>query len=151
MSLARHATISAAIAEGDRGAADVLAAHAVDPATWTLATIHWTGRMGDEARAHPEAATLTHAYSEAFCRAQDALAPLPPTDARAWAAIVVDVQRSGGPAAPIAARGLSLADYLRLSRHWARTLSSDPAESAAFFAAYEALQPAPGAPPPVSA
>jgi hypothetical protein len=93
-------------------------------------------RLAEDARAAPTGATLVHAYSEAFARAQDALAPLPSLDAAAWAALVRDVQREGGPARPLARRGLSLADYLRLARHMARTLPSDAAEGAAFSAAY---------------
>jgi hypothetical protein len=147
LTLERHAAIAAAIAEGDRAPGEVLAREGVGEAAWAEATAAWMTRIADEARERPTGATLANAYSEAFARAQDALAPLRPMDAVAWAALTVEVQREGGPARPLARRGLSLADYLRLARAFARRLSADPEESAAFFAAYEAAASA----PPVSA
>jgi hypothetical protein len=93
-------------------------------------------------REHGQEAQSPHVYTEAFSKAQDALGPVPRGDAASYARLIVDIQRAGGPAQPLAARGLSTADYLRLSRHWARVLSADPAKARAYFEAYQALQPA---------
>lgn len=140
---AAHARIAAEIAEGDRPQAAILEAHGLSESRWTEASIQWMTRLGEDVRAHAENARLPQAYSDAFGKAQDALKPLPPTDATAYAKLVVDIQLAGGPAQPLAARSLSTADYLRLSRHWARVLSTDPEQSRIFFETYQALQPAP--------
>lgn len=137
-----HAEIAASIAEGDRPIGEILEAHRLTEAQWNEASIFWMTRIGEDVREHGEDARVPHVYSEAFSKAQDALKPPPRMDAAAYAELVVDVQVAGGPAQPLAARGLSLADYLRLSRHMARVLSSDPAEAKMFFDAYQSLQPA---------
>jgi hypothetical protein len=138
-----HAQIAAKIAEGDRSTADVLRKHELTEAQWNESTAYWMIRMGDDVREHGEDARVPHVYSDAFGKAQDALKPVPPMDAAAYAKLVVDVQIAGGPAQPLAARGLSTADYLRLSRHWARVLSTDAEQSKVFFDAYQALQAPP--------
>ncbi|WP_437291007.1 hypothetical protein [Sorangium sp. So ce406] len=143
ITLFQHAEISAEIAEGDRSQADILKAHELTEAQWGEASIFWMTRIGDDVREHGEDARIPHLYSDAFSKAQDALKPPPSLDAASYARLVVDIQAAGGTAQPLAARNLSLADYLRLSRHMARVLSADPAESKAFFDAYQGLQPAP--------
>lgn len=135
------AEISALIAEGDRPQALVLEARGLTEAQWNEASIHWLGRMGEDVMINKESARIPLVYSDAFGKAQDALKPLPETDAASYAALVVAIQMAGGPAQPLAARGLSTADYLRLSRHWARVLSTDAEQSKTFFEAYQALQP----------
>jgi hypothetical protein len=134
-----HAQIAAEIAEGDRPLAAVLEAHGFTEAQWNESTMYWMVRIGDDVCDHAAEARVPILYSDAFSKAQDAMKPVPPGDAAWYAKLVVDIQNAGGPADPLAVRGLGLADYLRLSRHWARVLSADPAENAVFFGAYEAL------------
>jgi hypothetical protein len=100
-------------------------------------------RIGDDVLEHGQDARVPHVYSDAFSKAQDALKPVPEMDAATYAKLVVDVQIAGGPEQPLALRGLSTADYLRLSRHWARVLSTDPGQAAVFAEVYERLQPTP--------
>lgn len=137
-----HAQISAAIAEGDRPLAEILTPRGLNEAQWNESCAYWMTRMGDDVREHGKDARIPRVYSDAFSRAQDSVKPAPPMDAAAYAKLVVDIQRAGGPAEPLSARGLSTADYLRLSRHWARVLSTDPAQQKTFFETYQALQPA---------
>lgn len=137
-----HAQIAAEIAEGDRPIAAVLAKRELTEAQWNESTVYWMTRLGDDVREKGQDARIPHVYSDAFAKAQDALKPVPSLDAVAYAQLVVDVQRAGGPADPLAVRGLSTADYLRLSRHWARALAADAAQAAVFFETYQALQPA---------
>lgn len=141
IALVDYARISAEIAEGDVATAEVLKTHGLTGVEWNDATIYWMTRMGEDVRENSERARIPLVYSDAFSAAQDALKPLPPSDAASYAQLVVDVQLAGGPAQPLARRGLSTADYLRLSRHWARLLATDGAQARAFFDAYEALQP----------
>ena|ERR1700733_13922693 len=144
VTLSDHAQISAEIAEADRPAAAILDARKLTDAQWIECTRYWMGRMSDDVRDNGENARIPHRYSDAFAQAQDARKPQPPSDAAWYAKLVVDIQRAGGPAQPLAARGLSTADYLRLSRHWARVLSSDSEAARLFFEAYQALHaPAP--------
>jgi len=137
-----HAQISAEIAEADRPLAAILEPRGLTETQWNEASVFWMTRMGEDVREHGENARVPHVYSEAFSKAQDALKPPPPMEAATYAKLVVDVQVAGGPAQPLAVRGLSLADYLRLSRNMARVLSSDPTEAKIFFEAYQRLQPA---------
>jgi hypothetical protein len=135
-----HAQIAAEIAEGDRAIADVLQAHKLTEAQWNESTIFWMTRMGEDVREHGETARVPHIYSDAFSRAQDALKRPPAMDGASYAKLVVDIQVDGGPAQPLAVRGFSLADYLRLSRRMAQVLSSDPVEAKVFFETYQRLQ-----------
>ncbi len=96
------------------------------------------GRIGDDALAHGKDARLALIYGDAFAKAQDARRAVLDMTPEAYAALVVDIQRAGGPAQPLASRGLSTADYLRLSRLYASRLTSDPEVSARFASAYEA-------------
>jgi hypothetical protein len=107
---------------------------------WSEATSFWMKRMGNDVRVYGQHAKVAIVYSDAFSKAQDALKPPPPMDAESYAALVVDIQKAGSPATPLAARGLSTADYLRLARHIAKRLASDPLESQAFARTYERLQ-----------
>lgn len=140
LTLFDHAQISAEIAEGDRPMAAVLTAHNLTEAQWNESTMYWMARIGNDALEHGQDARIPHVYSDAFGAAQDALKPVRAMDAASYAKLVVDIQRAGGPAQPLAARGLSTADYLRLSRHWAYILSTDPAQARTYFEAYQALQ-----------
>jgi hypothetical protein len=136
-----HAKIAAKVAENDRPTADVLAEHELTEAQWNESTTYWMGRMADDVTQHGIEAKVPTTYSDAFGKAQDAIKPVPPMTPEEWATLTVEVQQSGGPARPLAARNLSIPDYLRLARHWARVLSSVPAQNRRFFATYEALQP----------
>jgi hypothetical protein len=140
-----HAHITAEIAEAGASIASVLERRGLTERQWNESTMYWMKRLGDDVLAHGADARVPVVYSDAFAEAQDKLKPLPALDAPGYAKLVVDVQLAGGPAEPLRARSLSTADYLRLSRHWARVLSSDPAQAAAFFAAYQALHAEDGA------
>ncbi|WP_437305810.1 hypothetical protein [Sorangium sp. So ce388] len=137
-----HAEIAAQLAEGDRPLAVLLEARGLTESQWNEASIFWMTRMGDDVRKHAQDARIPHVYSDAFSKAQDALKPPPSMDAASYAKLVVDIQAAGGPAQPLAVRGLSLADYLRLSRHMARVLSTDAAQAKVFFEMYQRLQSA---------
>lgn len=136
-----HAQIAAEIAEGDQPITDVLSARGLSEEQWNESTVHWMQRMADDVLAHGENARIPIVYSDAFGSAQGALRPVAAMSPEAWAKLTVDIQRAGSTAAPLAARGLSQADYLRLARHFAALLSSDEAASAAFFRTYQSLQP----------
>ena len=139
ISLEEHARISAHIAEGDRPVKEVLDAEGVDETEWNAATGHWMQAMADDATKRGADATVVHDYSDAFSKAQDAIRPVPAMTPEEWAELTVEILKAGGPARPLAARTLSKADYLRLSRYWAKTLSHDTAQNKRFFATFEAL------------
>lgn len=139
ISMAEHARITALIAEGDRPLKDVLAAEGVSDDEWNDATVHWMNAMAADAAAKGAGAVLAIDYADVFGKAQDALKPVPAMTPEEWAALTVEVLNAGGPAKPLATRNLSKADYLRLSRHWAKRLPANPAENKRFFATFEAL------------
>ncbi|WP_437641876.1 hypothetical protein [Sorangium sp. So ce854] len=138
-----HAELSAQIAEGDRPLPAILEARGLTEAQWNESTMYWMKRIGDDVLEHGKDARVPHVYSDAFSKAQDALKPAPSMDAASYAKLVVDIQVAGSPDEPLAVRGLSTADYLRLSRRWARVLSSEPEQSRIFVEVYQALQSAP--------
>jgi hypothetical protein len=134
-----HAQIGAELAEADVPQSVVLEKHGLTEAQWNESTAYWMARIGDDVRERGADARVPLVYSDAFAQAQDGMKPVPSLDASSYAKLVVDIQKAGGPAEPLRVRALSMADYLRLSRHWARVLSTDSAQAEAFFATYEAL------------
>jgi hypothetical protein len=136
-----HARVAALIAEGEDPLLRVLEKEKITEAQWNESTSYWMMRMADDVMKNGSEARMPIVYSDVFSRTQDSLKPLPPMTPEEWGALTVDIQQAEGPAKPLATRNLSMADYLRLSRHWARTLSSDPAQQKRFFATYESLQP----------
>lgn len=141
VTLVDHAQISAEIAEGDRPTAAILERRGLSEAAWNQASMYWMKRLGDDALENGQNARMAIVFSDAFGQAQDAIKPVPPMDPVGWATLTVEIQKLGGPARPLAARGLSTADYLRLARHFARRLSSDPVAAKEYFDAYQGLQP----------
>ncbi len=134
LTLEDHAAISAEITEGPSPIARVLEARGISEPAWNEATTRVLRALADDVRAHGAAATLPLIYSDAFTRAQDALRALPDLDVEEWAALSALVEAAGDPRVALVARGLGLGDWLRLSRHWAARLASDPALRARFDA-----------------
>lgn len=120
--LVLYASVSSDLAEGDATVPAVLARHGLDARRWAHASSVWTRRVTVDALG--EERPLATRYSDAFTARQDAYRPVPPMSPEAWAELVVEMGRDG--ATPLAARGLSSSDYLRLSRHWARALGGSP-------------------------
>jgi hypothetical protein len=137
-----HARISAELAEGDRTLEAVLEANRLTEAQWNEATLYWMKRMGDDALDHGERARIPLVYSEAFSKAQDALKPLPPMNVEGYAELVAAALATGSAADALAPRNLSNADYLRLSRHFAQVLASDPVQAKRYFDRLKELAPA---------
>ncbi|MDB4934367.1 MAG: hypothetical protein JWP87_1339 [Labilithrix sp.] len=122
VNLFTFARISAAAAEIDRPLAEILAKESLTDAQWTEVTLFWARRMGEDARnAEPRVAL---AFSDAFAKAQDALKPVVVLSPEAWDALVLAIDDApDGPARVLAERGLGMADFSRLTRHWARALA----------------------------
>ncbi len=139
--LEQHARISAALAEGTRPQREVLEALGITEAQWNESSAYWMPKLAEDAQRNGAAARLPIVYSNAFSEAQDAAAPVPQMSPEDWAQLTVEIQVEGGPGQPLARRNLSLADYLRLARHFAKRLSSDPEEQRRFFERFLALQP----------
>jgi len=141
ISLVAHAQISAALAEGTRPQNEVLASFQLNEKQWLESTTYWLPKLAEDAQANGAQARLAIEYSDAFSAAQDSFAPVKPMTAEEWAVLVVEVQRDENPSPPLARRQLSLADYFRLARHFARLLSSDPTEQKRYLDRYLSLQP----------
>lgn len=131
LSLDEFALISAEISEGDRTRDAVLAAHELSAGAWRAASERWSYAIAADD-------DLADAYAEAFVRAQDQQKPLPAMTPEEWAGLVVEVAAGGRQA--LLRRGLSAADQLRLSRHWARALGGDKALAARYHEAFYAAQ-----------
>ncbi len=122
INLFTFARISAGAAEGDRPLAELLANESLTDAQWTDVTLFWARRMGEDARNEEPRVAL--AFSDAFAKAQDALKPVVVLSPEAWDALVLAIEDApDGPARVLAERGLGLADFSRLTRHWARALA----------------------------
>jgi hypothetical protein len=134
--LVAYAIISADLAEGDRPVADVLEERKISLDAWTEVTTHWAKAMAADAATGTPALVLE--FSDHFAKAQDAKKPLPPLDIRSWALLKRDVDHLG-PHKALAARGLALADYSRLVRHWAKAIATNRDLAAAFEEASEGV------------
>jgi len=143
ISMERHAEVSAFIAEGDAPLAKVLERFGIPEDHWNASTAYWMHAMADDAMKNGVQCRVPMLYSDAFAKAQDSIKPAPAMTPEEWATLTVEIQQVGNPAQPLARRNLSTADYIRSARHWAKTLSSDPAQNKRFFATYESLQPRP--------
>ncbi|MEZ4447384.1 MAG: hypothetical protein R3B72_50375 [Polyangiaceae bacterium] len=143
LTLVAFARISAELAEGDRPMQEVLDAHGLDETQWNASSNFWMKRMGDDALANGQHATLALVFSDAFAQAQAHLKAIPSLTIEDYAAIVVEIQTQGSAVRPLAQRNLSNADYIRASRHFAALMASDPAVAERFFEQLQKLQPPP--------
>jgi hypothetical protein len=138
LSLTQHAEISAQLAEGTRPQREVLNEPELSEAEWNHATQFWMLRIAEDTQTHGAAATLGILYSDAFAKAQDGLKGVIEMAPEQWATLSVEIQQQG-PARPLARRNLSNSDYIRLARHFARVLSSDPRAHDRYWQTYQAL------------
>ena len=126
-----YALLSADVAEGDRPLSEILRERGLTDEQWTEAAIFWTRLMAEDARPNESGDVqprVALAFSEAFARAQDEKRPLVELSVAEWAALVHDLESaSSGPYPVLARRGLCMADYARLVRHWARAVAANPA------------------------
>ena len=138
ISLTQHAEISAQLAEGTRPQHEVLKERELSEAEWNRATQFWMLHIAEDTQTHGAAATLGIVYSDAFAKAQDAIKRVIEMAPEQWATLSVEIQQQG-PARPLAQRNLSNSDYIRLARHFARVLSSDPRAHDRYWQTYQAL------------
>ncbi len=141
VSLEEYAAISAVVAEGTRPFGDVLADFRLTDKQWGPITLAWMQRIALDVQTHRELAKLPTVFSDAFARAQDRLAPLPPLTVEDWAALTLAVLTHGSPGPALKERQLTTPDYIRLSRHFASLLSSDPVAGRRYERAFLAMQP----------
>jgi hypothetical protein len=130
--LEQFAAIAAELAEGDRMASDVLKAHGLSEKGWRELSEQYHCVITADALASDEP-RLAEDHAASFARAQEALKPAPEMTPEGWAELVVQIG-SGNAEAALASRSLSSADYLRLSRHWAKTLGQDRAAAQRYAA-----------------
>jgi hypothetical protein len=141
LSLDEFAEISAAIAEGDRPASQVLEQRGLTDAKWANVSLAWMRRMAEDVQLHRERARLPIQYADTFGRAQNARKAVVAMSVEDWARLTVEVMQHGSPGPALIARGLSQADYLRLARHFAAVLSQDSLAARRFETTFAALQP----------
>lgn len=137
LSLDDFASISAAIAEGDRSVDEILRGRDLTLGEWDAISAHHHQRIALDAMEN-DPPTLAETYAAAFTRAQDALKPVPKLTPEEWAAVSHEVASKGEDA--LAGRGLRRPDFLRLSRHWAAEVAKSPPLARRVFAASYALE-----------
>lgn len=125
LTLKAHAEIAAELAEGTTAPSDVLAKHELDEAKWNEATTQWMKYLAADVQARGAEARAPLVYSEAFAEAQGQLAEPPEVTAEEYATLVAEIMAAGDPSGPLAQRGWSNADYIRLSRSMATKLAHD--------------------------
>jgi hypothetical protein len=145
--LERFATISAAIAEGDRSLSEVLRAHGVSGAAWSEAQAHHLRAIAADAMLS-HTSNLAEQYAALYARAQDALKPVPAMTPEEWAWLELDIAARGQQA--LVDRGLTSGDHMRLSRHFAKELSANRALAKRHAAALAAPKPKTTPPPPLT-
>jgi hypothetical protein len=118
LDLERYAELSARIAEGDRGTAEVLEAAGLSEQEWLDTACHWGEALADDVRQNQGQATLIHRFSDAFARAQDRIKSAPEWRRDQWDALQNALAEADEQREVLAAHGLSMADYFRLLRRF---------------------------------
>lgn len=121
-----HARISAEVAEGCETEANVLKRHGITSKQWTDATTRLMTELAEDAQFHGAEARLAVQYSEAFAARQQALKSAPDLAPEQWAELQSDIEREGSTDGPLANRQMSLADYIRLVRVYAKRMVEEP-------------------------
>jgi hypothetical protein len=138
LSLAEHASLSARLAEGTRTQAEILSEQGLSEDEWNEATRVWMMRLARDTELHGAGATLAIIYSDAFAKTQAQLKAVSSMAPEEWATLSVEIQQRG-LAQPLARRNLSNADYIRLVRHFASLLSTNPSAHGRYWQTYQAL------------
>jgi len=132
VTLLTYARVAARIAEGDCPSGKVLEAHGLDALKWNEATLFWGGRLADDDAVAEE-------FAAEYATTQDSLKRLPTMTVEEWAAVEAAILISGAPLPSLTDRGLSVPDYLRLTRHWTRVLAKDAEQHERFSQTREEL------------
>lgn len=126
LTLEEHARISAEIAEGDASEAEVLKRHGLSQQQWNDATLQLMTALAEDAQKNGVEATLALLYSEQFGAHQQSLKPSTDMTPEQWEELQFDIERTDGPDTPLAQRHMSMADYLRLVRVFAKRITEEP-------------------------
>jgi len=126
LTLEEHARISAEIAEGEVSEAEVLKRRGLSQQQWNDATLQFMTALAEDAQKNGAEATLALIYSEQFGAHQQSLKPSPDMTPEQWEELQFDIERSDGPDIPLAQRQMSMADYLRLVRVFAKRMTEEP-------------------------
>jgi hypothetical protein len=121
-----HAQISAELAEAEASERDVLARHGLTSDEWTKATQHWMTALAEDVQSHGADARLPLLYSDYFATHQQNLkAPLALSPEQ-WEELQFDIERSESEEEALARRQMSMADYMRLLRIYAKRIAEEP-------------------------
>lgn len=126
LTLEAYARVAAELAEGRAPRTLTLAQSGLDEVEWSIEERAWLTRIADAGqRGDP---SLAIEYGEHFTRAQDAAVPATELDASVheYVAVLVRMSEVTDPGPLLAHWSLSLADWMRLERHWQRRMDADP-------------------------
>jgi hypothetical protein len=125
LALEVYAAIAAEIAEQREPLGQVLERRGLDQHAWALEERAWLERMAQAAMEGD--AALAAEWGDHFVAAQDALGKREEQDAmiHEYAAVTAELERADDPMVVLGRWGLSLAEWLRLDRHWSRCAASD--------------------------
>ena len=134
VSLEAYARISAEVAEGRRDAGDILREKQLTQVQWLAVEQEWAIRIA--AAALRGDLSFAQDYDQAYVEAQSALGPEQPTHTLAdFASIAAELELAQDTAPVVLARrGLTIADFARLSRFWNALLGQDSQLSRSFHA-----------------
>src|SRR5512145_1338293 len=125
-SLEDHAKISAEIAEGQETEAEVLKRYALTSEQWNDVTLEVMTAIADDVQKNGVEATLAIQYSDVFAAHQQSLKPASAMTPEQWAELQFDIEREGSPERPLLTRQMSLADYMRVMRVFAKRIAEEP-------------------------
>jgi hypothetical protein len=125
LSLERYATIAAEIAEEREPRGAVLERHDLSEDSWALEERAWLEKMGQEALEGDASTAVT--YADLFVAAQDALGSPEEQEAmiHEYVAVTAELERADDPMPVLRRWSLSLAQWMRLDRHWSRRAATD--------------------------
>lgn len=120
-----YARVMAELASAPGAArAAVLARHGLDEESWSTVDAHWQAEISAAMDADgDDVPEILSVYAAAYGEAQRAQAP--PISIEAFARVTRLFQANGDVTAALAKVGVTMADYVRASQHWARRMTED--------------------------
>ena len=120
-----YARLMAELAAAGASRGEVLARHGLDEARWEAIDARWQEALSEAIDVEDEGVPpILSAYAAAYEAAQRSLGA--PISIEQFARVTRLLSANGDLQAALARAGVTMAEYVRGSEHWARRLAEDP-------------------------
>jgi hypothetical protein len=127
-SIEEYAQVMAELASAGDARRQILACHGLDEDRWEAIDANWQAQLSKAMEQESDAdgvPEILSRYTTAYAAAQRSIAP--PISLDQFAMVTRLLDTSDDVRASLAKVGVTFADYVRGSEHWARQLAGDPA------------------------